>query len=140
VRPFAVLDSSVVVSGVGWSGGDARKVLVLLAQRGFASLRTAWLTAEWSEVTQRVSEEVRWRNPNWPNWLDWLKRASVLLDDPPISRIVARDPKDDPVVAAAIFGKAQYIAAYDLDLLDLEKPYGIPCVTPRAFLSAVLRA
>jgi len=47
VKPVAVLDSSVVVSGIGWSGGDARKVLVLLARRGFVSLRTPWLTAEW---------------------------------------------------------------------------------------------
>jgi hypothetical protein len=29
--------------------------------------------------------------------------------------------------------------SYDPDLLDLKKPQGILCVTPRAFLSAVLR-
>jgi predicted nucleic acid-binding protein len=113
--------------------------LVLLAYRSFVSLRTPWLIAEWSEVTQRVSEEVRWQNPNWPNWLDWLKRASVFLDDPPMKRIVRRDPKDDPVVAAAISGGAQYLVVYDNDLLDLEKPYGVHCMTPRAFLSTVLR-
>jgi predicted nucleic acid-binding protein len=140
VKPVAVLDSSVVVSGIGWSGGEARRVLVLLAQRGFTSVRTGWLAAEWSEVTQRVSEELRWGNPNWPNWLDWLRRASVLLDDPPRKRIVRRDPKDDPVVAAAVWSGAQYLVAYDRDLLDLGKPYGVSCVTPRAFLAAVLRA
>ena len=90
-------------------------------------------------MTQRVSEEVRWRNPNWPNWLEWLKRASVLLDDPPLKPIVRRDPEDDPVVAAAVSGAAPYLVAYDQDLLDLEKPYGVACVTPRAFLSAVLK-
>ena len=140
MKPLAVLDSSAVVAGIGWSGGDARRVLVLLAQRGFASLRTPWLTAEWSEVTQRVSQEIRWGNPNWPNWLDWLKRASILLDDPPRKRIVRRDPKDGPVVAAAVSGGAQYLVAYDKDILGLERPYGVHCVTPRAFLSAVLTA
>ena len=139
MKPIAVLDSSTVVAGIGWSGGDARKVLVLLGRRAFVSLRSPWLTAEWSDVTQRVSEEIRWRNSSWPNWLDWLKRASVLMDDPPLRRIVVRDPKDDPVVAAAVSGGAQFLVAYDKHLLALESPYGVRCVTPRGFLSAVLR-
>ena len=86
-----------------------------------------------------MAAEIRWENPNWPSWLDWLKRASVLLDEPLTRRIVARDPKDDPVVAAAVSGGAQYLVAYDKDLLDLEKPYGVHCVTPRSFLSCVLQ-
>jgi predicted nucleic acid-binding protein len=53
---------------------------------------------------------------------------------------VARDPKDDPVVAAAVSGGAQYLVAYDNDLLELERPYGVYCVTPRAFLAALLRS
>ena len=134
MKPIAVLDSSTVVAGIGWSGGDARAVLVLLAQRGFTSVRTPWLTGEWSDVTQRVSEEIRWGNRNWPNWLDWLKRASVLVDDPPMKRIVRRDP----VIAAAISSGAQFLVAYDKDLLDLDKPYGVHCITPRVFLGLVL--
>jgi predicted nucleic acid-binding protein len=112
---------------------------VLLAKRGFISVRTPWLTAEWAEVTERVAEEAQWQNKNWPNWLDWLKTASLLLDDPPMRKTVRRDPKDDPVIAAAVSGGAQYLVAYDRHLLDLGKPYGVACVTPRAFLSAVLR-
>ena len=139
MRPIAVLDSSVVVSGIGWSGGNARTLLVLLARRGFISVRTPWLTEEWAEVTERVSEEIRWQNPNWPNWLDWLKGASLLLDDPPMRRIVRRDPKDDPVVAAAVSSGAQFLVAYGRHLLDLQQPYGVKCVTPRDFLAAILR-
>jgi predicted nucleic acid-binding protein len=85
-----------------------------------------------------VSEAVRWQNPNWANWINWLKRASVLLGDPPVKRIVRRDPNDDPVVAAAVFARAQYLIAYDRDLLALKKPYGVLCIPPRDFISAVL--
>ena len=137
MKPIAVLDSSVVVSGIGWSGGNARSVLVLLARRGFVSVRTPWLTSEWTEVTQRVSEELRWENQNWPNWISWLKRASLVIDDPTMKRIVRRDPKDDPVVAAAISGSASFLVAYDKHLLDLGTPYGVKCVTPREFLRAL---
>ncbi len=140
MKPIAVLDSSAVVAGIGWRGGDARAVLRLLAERGFISARTAWLAAEWAETVERVArEERRWQNRNWRAWLDWLGRASVFFEEIPIRVTVRRDPKDDPVVMSAVAARAQFIVAYDPDLLDLEKPYGIACVTPRAFLSAVRR-
>ena len=102
MKPVAVLDSSVVVSGIGWRGGDARAVLRLLAVRGFISARTPWLSAEWLETVERVArEEKRWRNKNWRAWLDWLNHASVCFEEIPIRVTVRRDPKDDPVVMAA---------------------------------------
>jgi predicted nucleic acid-binding protein len=134
------LDSSVVVSAIGWRGGEARAVLRLLAVGGFESWRTPWMTAEWAETVQRVAEtEKRWRNPNWTNWLAWLTAVSKLSGDIPIRRTVRRDPKDDPVIMAAVGVRADFLVTYDPDLLDLKKPHGVFCVTPRAFLSAVLR-
>lgn len=141
MKPIAVLDSSVVVSGIGWRGGEARAVLRLLARRGFISARTTWLTEEWTETVERVArEEKRWQNKNWRAWLDWLKRASVFFEEIPIRVTVRRDPQDDPVVMSAVAARAHFIVAYDSDLLDLEKPYGIACVTPREFLSSVRRS
>ncbi|MGO8674557.1 MAG: putative toxin-antitoxin system toxin component, PIN family [Limisphaerales bacterium] len=54
--------------------------------------------------------------------------------------IVRKDPKDDPVIAAAVAGQAQYLVTYDHHLLDLGKPYGVACVTPMAFLNALVKA
>ena len=48
-KPRAILDSSVVVSAIGWRG-EARRVLRLLAAGGFESYRTPWLTAEWADT------------------------------------------------------------------------------------------
>jgi predicted nucleic acid-binding protein len=75
---------------------------------------------------------------NWANWLDWLKRASVLMDNPHMRPTVRRDPKDDPVLAAAVAGRAKFLVSYDNDFLDLGKPYGVHCIPPREFLAAVL--
>jgi predicted nucleic acid-binding protein len=115
-------------------------VLKLLAAGGFESWRTQWITAEWMDTVQRVAEiEKRWRNPNWTNWLEWLKAVSKLSGDIPVKRTVSRDAKDDPVIMAAVAVRAAFIVTYDSDLLDLHKPHGVSCVTPRGFLSAILR-
>ena len=115
-------------------------VLRLLAAGGFESYRTPWLTSEWAETVQRVAaEEKLWKNPNWANWLIWLKTASKLVPDIPAKKTVKRDPKDDPVIMAAVSVNANYLVTTDKDLLDLGKPYGVSCATPRVFLSETLK-
>jgi uncharacterized protein len=136
MKPVAVLDSSVVVSSIGWRG-EARNILRLLACRAFVSVRSVYLTQEWSETLNELSAEPSWQNRNWANWLEWLKARSRLVNDPPMKRIV-RDPKDDPILATAISEQADYLVSYDRDLLDLGQPYGVHCVTPRAFITALL--
>ncbi|HEY6168742.1 MAG TPA: putative toxin-antitoxin system toxin component, PIN family [Verrucomicrobiae bacterium] len=136
----AALDTSVVVAGIGWRGGDSRQVLRLLARRAFLSVCTAELVEEWTaSVAHVAAEEKRWRNPNWAGWLLWLKRVSRVNTAVPLKRTVKRDPSDDVVLAAAVAGHASYLITLDPDLLTLQKPFGVRCVTPRAFLSAVLR-
>lgn len=114
MKPSAVLDSSVVVSAIGWRG-EARNVLRLLAHRSFISLRSAYLTQEWTETLTKLAAESRWPNPNWANWLQWLNVKSRFVDDPAIKRIV-RDPKDNPILALAISQKAHYLVSYDRDI------------------------
>ena len=129
-----VLDTSVVVAGIGWRG-ESRRVLRVLATHAFESARTPYLTHEWAESAQRIASKP---NPNWVNWVGWLKSASELHPEIPI-RKTAQDPKDDPILMAAVSARAQFIVTLDKDLLVLENPYGIACVTPRAFLSAILK-
>ncbi len=136
MKLVAVLDSSIVVSGIGWRS-EARNVFRLLARRSFVSIRTPYLTREWTETLTELAAERRWPNANWAGWLEWLSTKSRLVDDPPMKRIV-RDPKDDPVLAAAISQRADCLVSDDRDLLDLQTPYGVRCVTPRAFIATVL--
>jgi putative PIN family toxin of toxin-antitoxin system len=138
VKPVVVLDSNAVAGGIGWKG-DSRRVLTLLARRGFVSVRSQWLTDEWADATERVAKEARsWETPNWAGWLDWLARVSILIDDPPIRKTV-RDPKDDPVLMAAVAARASFLVTYDRDLLDLEKPFGVQILPPGRFLVAALK-
>jgi predicted nucleic acid-binding protein len=133
--PNAVLDSSVVVAGLGWRGGPARQVLVWLAVRGFVSWTTPALAAEWAAATARVAAEVPgWGNANWAAWLDWLRRVSRWTDPVPLRATVRRDPADDAVLAAALGARAGWLVTYDKDLLSLRRPFGIRIVSPGDFL------
>ena len=133
MKPLVVLDSSTVGSALGWQG-EARRILSLLAKRAFTSCTTAALSEEWAEAVATSASLPKWRNPNWANWLKWLTDVSLLAEAVPLRRTVKRDPKDDPVLAAALGARAAYLVSYDRDLLDLEKPFGIQCIHPRAFL------
>ncbi len=137
-KPQVVLDSSTVVSGIGWRG-ESRQVLRLLAARAFTSHCTPFLTGEWADVVQRVSDQSRsFSNANWAGWLVWLKSVSQLHADI-APRKTSRDPNDDPVVMAAVVSSARFIVTRDDDLLSLGRPYGVACVTPRQFLAEVLK-
>lgn len=127
----------MVVSALGWQG-EARGILSLLAKRAFTSCTTAALREEWAESVATTATLPKWRNSNWANWLGWLTDVSLLVEAAPLRRTVKRDPKDDPVLAAALGARAAYLVSYDRDLLDLGKPFGIKCVHPRAFLIALV--
>ncbi len=136
----AALDTSVVAAGIGWSGGAARRLFVLLARRAFQSVRTPDLTAEWAgTLADLAAREPRWQNPNWAHWLDWLRQKSSLVAPGALRATVKRDPDDDVVLAAALGGRAVCLVTYDRDLLDLEKPFGIEILRPDAFVSRLLR-
>lgn len=136
--PSAVLDSSVVVGGIGWAGGESRQVLLRLAMRSFASRLTAELAAERAEsLADTAATGPRWRNPNWSAWLEWSGRASLRVEPSPLSRTVKHDPADVVVLAASVGERAGYLVTLDKHLLALGKPRGVQILTPRAFLSAL---
>ena len=48
-----------------------------------------------------------------------------------------RDPKDDPLVACAVEGAADYLVSGDRDLLDLGETENTRMVTPREFVETL---
>lgn len=132
----AVLDASVVVSGCGW-GAESYQCLVMVARRRVRSLASDDIVSEWRRVlTELESEDVRFKRSPWTT-LEWLVNASHLFVPSSLEGRISRDLKDDPYIACALAAKAEFIVARDRDLLDLEKPFGVEIVTPRAFLSRV---
>jgi uncharacterized protein len=60
-------------------------------------------------------------------------QAEIVADLPPL-RVVADDPKDDPIIAAAVVAKADYLVTGDrAHLLSLGSYEDIQIFSPREF-------
>ncbi len=66
-------------------------------------------------------------------FLDWIERVALLVEPHPLGKRRSRDVKDDPFLACASAGRAEFIVTKDKDLLALDKPFGVEVVTPRQF-------
>lgn len=90
---------------------------------------------EYIEVLQRPELTRKYRslathNPH--TVLDLLANAVVV--EPAEILPVARDPKDDPFLATATAGNADYLVSEDRDLLDLGTYEGVEIITATTFL------
>ena len=131
----AVLDTNVIVSGIIKGHSPPGRILAALFKGRFTSVTSAALLTEVSRVlaypkirnryhlSQQASEAI----------LNSLALLSDIVSVPHTSRIT-RDPQDDPVLACAAEGQADFLVTGDSDILILKGFRGIRLVTPRDFL------
>src|SRR3712207_1493805 len=138
--PAAVLDTNLTVSGAITPQGIPNRILRAYQRGAFTLISSPELVAEVEDVLTRPSIRDRYRpDPAIVRTiLAGLRAAQVRplpLDALPVH---CRDPKDDPLLACALGGQADYLVTGDADLLTLD---GHPAlgqlriVTPRAFLN-----
>jgi uncharacterized protein len=134
VTPRVVLDTNVIVSGIGWGGapaaildavGDGQLVLVT-SEPLLAELRRVLEYPKLAKVIQAGAQ------------LADLVAASGVVVAPTRTLTVVSDDDDNRVLEAAIEGAADYIVSGDTDLLDLGSFRSIPILTPADFAAAVL--
>jgi putative PIN family toxin of toxin-antitoxin system len=66
-----------------------------------------------------------------------LAAPMIIIDPPPITGAVARDPDDDKIIACAAAVGAEYLVSRDRDLLTLGSYREIKIVTPEMLLRIV---
>jgi uncharacterized protein len=99
------------------------------------SFVTQEIVSEWrATITRMERKGAEFRRSPWPA-LDGLIGLSRLVSPAPLGKQRSRNPDDDPYLACALAARAEFVITRDPDLLELEKPFGIQIVTPRAFLS-----
>ena len=66
-----------------------------------------------------------------------LAAPMIIVDPPPITGAVARDPDDDKIIACAVAAGAEYLVSRDRDLLSLGAYGDTKIVSPEVFLQIV---
>ncbi len=134
MTPRAVLDTNVIVSGLGWSGAPAATLDAVSDDR-LVLVTSAPLLAELRRVLEypRLAKVIQGGAQ-----LADLVAASGVVVSPSRVLTVVRDDDDNRVLEAAIEGAADYIVSGDTDLLDLGSFQGIPIITPGEFAATVL--
>lgn len=128
----AVLDASVVASGVVWRG-ESHLCLVKMARRQFIAFATPATLEETQETTVRL---IREKSPlhNASALLAWYLETVRRVEPSPPGKPRSRDHADDAYLACALAAGAKCVVTYDRDLLVLGKPFGIEVLRPSAFL------
>jgi uncharacterized protein len=130
VTPRVVLDSNVIVSGLGWSGPPARVLDALLGGR-LTLVTSPPLLAELRRV---------FAYPKLAKVLDGPEQLADLVEACGVivlpTRVIAavEDESDNRVLEAAVEGAADYIVSGDEHLLGLDSFERIPIVTPARFI------
>lgn len=130
-----VLDTNVVVSSYLVHVGPSARILSAWRNQQFELVVSSALLAEYERalnydrVRRRhgLSAEQIARN------IEDLGQLAILVEPETVPAIIAADPDDDQVLAAAVAGEAEFIVSGDRHLLDLRQHAGIRVLSPAAF-------
>lgn len=130
----AVLDSNVIVSGLGWSGAPARIIDAVLAGE-LLLVTSSPLLAELRRVLAypKLARAI----PDGSRLADLLEMSSVVVEPSGVFAVV-EDESDNRVLEAAVAAGVDYIVSGDGHLLTLGVFQGIPILTPAEFVATVL--
>ncbi len=130
------MDTNVLISGLLVPGSPPQIVIDARLEGGFTLVTSPYLVEGFIHALSypRIAERIRLAEED----LNALTAALLSLAEVTTGRLalpgVTRDPKDDPVVACAKEGRADYIVTGDEDLLAVGEYEGIRIVTPRRFV------
>lgn len=130
---IVVIDTSVWISGVYYRGNPHR---ILQAWRD-AKFEVVYTKETLDEIAQRLRDkaiqfgiDIAVAN----EWLDFIHTFAHIVSPTGVGKGVARDPKDDKFLDAAVSGNAAYLISSDKDLQVIGSYQGIKIVSPKEFL------
>lgn len=126
---IVVFDTNVVVEAIFWPRSTARRALTGLALRRFKTAVNPAILDEYVDVTRALRAQL-FPQAQPSGALAWIAAKSVQIEPMPLSGKLSRDPDDNVFVATAAAVRAAFLVTQDRDLLALEKPFGVPIVTP----------
>jgi putative PIN family toxin of toxin-antitoxin system len=131
-----IADTNIVVSRYLVTRGIPAQVLAAWRAGQYDLIVSPALLTEYEDVLNRP--DVQRRHGMSPEQvareLADLARFAIVVQPAAVPTVIAADPDDDHVLAAAVAGEADFIVTGDPHLLELQEYEGIRILSPRAFL------
>lgn len=130
-----VLDTNILISGIGWSGSP-KDVIEAFLKGEFILLISESLL---NELERILNYKKFYFIPGYlkESLIRNLLKAAEFVKTKKKLDIVKEDPEDNKVLERALFGKADYIVTGDKHLLKLCKFNNIKILTPIEFLKEI---
>jgi len=131
-----VLDTSILISALGWKKGNPRKIFEGCLSSKYQLIESIDLIKEFLEVFQRdkfsfIAKEDK------QEFITNLLKICYLIDPKTKINIIKEDTDDNIVLECAFEGKVNYIISGDPHLLKLKEFKGIKIVKPKEFLDII---
>lgn len=132
----ALLDTNVLVSGLIGRAGPPRRLLDAWLDGRYTMITSLYQVQELNHVLSypRIADRLAVTGPE----LDAILAAMLSQSEVVVAQLdlsgVTRDPKNEPLVAAAVLGRVDYLVSGDEDLLVLQEYEGFKVVTPGEFV------
>jgi len=130
-----VLDTSTLVSAIGWKESKPRHILNRCLNKEFIILISPDCLKELKDVLFRKKFDFIDKDMKEELLLLLCEIAKIVIPKTHIK--ICRDKKDNKFIELAIDGKANYIVTGDDDLLSLKKFDNIKIISPSDFLKLV---
>lgn len=136
-----VLDTNIVVSRYLVTLGNPAQIFAAWRAEFFAVIVSPALLAEYERVLnyERIRRRHGMSGEEITREVAAFAALAELVEPVDVPAVIAADPDDDHVLAAAVAGVADYIVSGDPHLLNVDGYRGIRILSPAAFL-AVLNA
>ena len=136
-----VVDTNVLISGTIVTAGASARIVNAALDRWLCLITCPVLLTEYADVLQRPHIAGKYTKiaQRVDDLLDYFQSHAIVVAGIPSEQFIPADPDDDVLIATALEGHAAYVISGDQHLLDLKQIHGVRILSPRDFVTQVLK-
>jgi len=134
VKPKAVIDTNVFVSGIFFAGPPSRILRAWMDEKIKIAVSEE-IIEEYRRVIVALSDKLRQVDIDYI--FELLLIEAEVVKSYSLKEAVCKDPDDDKFLACAVASKSGYIISGDRHLLEIGKYFNTVIVTPRYFIDNI---